>query len=317
MQGGIYMNIIVLFLAIILFTGCSSANTGEENTLEEIREVSVSRLNGSRIENNTDFFIGADITEDINVDTIQAFEEMAGTHDVYADEIYIDEADKAENFILECCAAGKRPYIIIKNKDGIGIETYKKYADTMAEAIGHYQVEVMVEILENSYYYDESGEKYNYLAEKIYEANNSAKMIWSVKSDDLILVGKYMPEENVDYICVNGYFDSAEAADRLFSGLRNHLNTDKRVIVRFGAAAYSSDDCIYTIREAKKTIAGVYDKILRDKEIAGVIYMDKNVRLSEQVNYTDYSITSDKTLTKEYFDIIEKAYDFKTENGDE
>ena len=309
------MNIIALFLAFILFSGCSAENAVEYG--EKTREVSVSRLNGNKIEQNTDFFIGADITEDINISNIRDFEEKTGKHEVYAEEVFIDEAEKAEKFILECCADGKKPYIIIKNRDGISSESFKKYADAISEAIGVYQIEVMVEVLENSYYYDESGEKYIYLAEKICDANNYAKTVWSVKSDDIIVVGKYMPKEYVDYICVNGYFESEKAADRLFSELRNHLNTDKGVIIRFGASSYSSDDCAYTVPEAKKTIADVYDNICTDEGIAGVIYMDKNIRLSEQINYKDYSITSDKSLTDSYSETINEAAAFRATKGDE
>ena len=99
--------------------------------------------------------------------------------------------------------------------------------------------------------------------------------------------------------------------------MRNHLNTDKRVIIRFGASSYSSDDCAYTVPEAKKTIADVYDNICTEEGIAGVIYMDKNIRLSEQINYKDYSITSDKSLTDSYSETINEAAAFRTTKGDE
>lgn len=37
-----------------------------------------------------------------------------------------------------------------------------------------------------------------------------------------------MPDENVDYICINGYFSSTEDAQRMFSEIRSHLDTDKK-----------------------------------------------------------------------------------------
>ena len=64
----------------------------------------------------------------------------------------------------------------------------KKYAMEMAGALGRYPLSrVMAEVLENSYYYDEGGEKYEYLAQLIKEENDLAETIWSVKSDDIIL----------------------------------------------------------------------------------------------------------------------------------
>lgn len=307
------MNKIALILLCLLLSGCTVNKNSSVKTAEDVKVVSVSRVDGNKIEENKDFFIGADITEDTNVDGISAFEEKTGVHELYADEIYINEADKAAAFMLECYAAGKTPYIILKNREGISTEQFKSYADELAQAVGKYHLEVMVEILENSYYYDENGENYKYTAEKIAESNDLAEFVWSVKSDDIILVGKYMPEEYVDFICVNGYYSSDKAADRMFSELRKHLNTDKRVIVRFGAVYYSSSDCAYTPDDAKKTIETVYNRTFTDKGIAGVIYMDKNKKLSERINFTDYSVTSDKKLIQAYSDVINGAAEYKKE----
>ena len=61
--------------------------------------------------------------------------------------------------MLECYSRGKMPYIILKNREGISGEDFKKYAGEFAEAVGKYDIEVMIEILENSYYYDENGKR--------------------------------------------------------------------------------------------------------------------------------------------------------------
>ena len=55
-----------------------------------------------------------------------------------------------------------------------------RYAGEFAEAVGKYDIEVMIEILENSYYYDENGEKYKYAAKLIKKSNGQAKTVWSV-----------------------------------------------------------------------------------------------------------------------------------------
>ncbi len=302
------MKRIALFFICFLLCGCAKNNPVREipEAEEKTVEVSVSKNYGSVIEDNRDYFIGADITGDTNVEDIVDFEEMTAAHDIYAEEVYIDEANFAENFILECFALGKTPYIIIKNKDSIGEDSFKEYADLMAEAVGKYNIEVMVEILENSYYYDENGDRYNYLYDALKESNELVKSVWSVKSDDIILAEKYMPD-TADYICVNGYFADEAEAERMFSEMRNHLDAGKGVIIRFGAASYSSSDCVYRLDEAVSTIAEVYDKAKKDNSIAGIIYMDKNEKLSDKVVYTDYSVTSDKKVREGYKQIVEEA----------
>ncbi len=301
----------LLFLSCMVLNGCAAEFSEPVVEREETVEVSVSRNFGSVIEENRDFFLGADIAGDSNIDSIADFEKMTGEHEVYADEVYIDEADRAAEFMLECFAAGRTPYLIIKNRDSISDAKFKEYSDSMAEAVGKYNIEVMVEILENSYYYDENGDRYNYLSETLSQRNKLVKKVWSVKSDDIILAGKYMPDD-ADYICVNGYFGDEKAADRLFSELRDHLDTDKRVIIRFGAACYSSLDCVYTIDEAVSTIETVYAKAMNDKGICGVIYMDKNEKLSDKVIYTDYSVTSDKKVAEGYRKTIENAAAYRS-----
>lgn len=282
---------------------------------EDIMKVSTGRTYGASVGENRDFFVGADITEDRNISGIAAFEEKFPAHDIYADEIYIDEADKAGDFMLECYSQGKTPYIIIKNRDSIGTDDLKTYAQEFAEALGKYHIEVIVEILENSYYYDENGEIYKTMASLIKEKNDLAETVWSVKWDDIILVGAYMPDENVDYICINGYFSSKDDAQRMLSEIRTHLDTDKRAIFRFGASAYSTEDCVYTTKEALETISLVYDSVKKDMNAAGIIYMDKNIKLSDKVKYTDYSVTSNKELIEGYGEIIEDALNYRQEKG--
>lgn len=312
------MRKIALFLITVILSGCSflktDINSADDNTKEiGALKVSTSRTQGNDIGENRDFFIGADITEDTNVEGISEFEEKFPVHDVYADEVYIDEPQKASDFMLECYSQGKIPYIILKNKDGIGDETFKLYAKEFAEAVGKYQIQVMIEILENSYYYDENGERFKYVAELIKENNEKAKTVWSVKRDDIILVNSYMPDENVDYICINEYFSSMDDAQKMFSEIRTHLNTDKNAVFRFGAAAYSTDDCIYTTDEALDTINYIYDSVKKDTDAAGIIYMDKNIKLSDKIKYTDYSVTSDKKLIEGYNSIINDAIDYRKE----
>lgn len=302
--------IALLFLICLTLSGCARKTAPTAEPMEETVNVYVSRNYGSVTEENRDFFIGADITGDQNIDSISDFEEMTAPHDVYAEEVYIDEADRAAQFTLECLAEGKTPYIIIKDRDSVSDDMFSRYAEEMSEAIGRYNVEVMVEILENSYYYDEDGERYACLSELLSEGDGLVKKVWSVKRDDVIMAGKYMPED-ADYICVNGYFSDSADADRLFSELRNHLNTDKRVIIRFGAACYSSSDCVYRLDEAVSAVEEVYARAQKDSGIAGIIYMDKNERLSDKVVYTDYSVTSDKKVTEGYGRIIGKAREYR------
>lgn len=272
---------------------------------DDTKTVFIQRIKGSKLEKNVDYFTGIDITEDIKIDGIEQFEEKVCSHNLYADEVYIDEDKKAENFILECYAKGKIPYLIIKNREAINQVEFKKYADKMAEAIGRYDVALIVEVLENSYYYDDSGECYNYLSDKIKEENQKAKTVWSVKFDDLIFAKDYMPQ-NADYICINGYFKDIDEAERTFRDFFNFMNTDKRVIIRFGAAVYSSKNCTYTLDEAVKTIDYVYDKVEDNSIFGGIIYMDKNIKPSKKMLYTDYSITLDDTIISKYKEILEK-----------
>lgn len=70
---------------------------------------------------------------------------------------------------------GKNTLYNFENREGISDEDFKKYAGEFAEAVGKYDIEVMIEILENSYYYDENGEKYKYAAELIKKSNEQAK----------------------------------------------------------------------------------------------------------------------------------------------
>lgn len=41
--------------------------------------------------------------------------------------------------------------------------------------------------------------------------------------------------------------------------------------------------------------------------------MDKNKKLSERINFTDYSVTSDKKLIQAYSDVINGAAEYKKE----
>ena len=107
----------------------------------------------------------------------------------------------------------------------------------------------------------------------------------------------------------------------MFSEIRDHLNTDKEVIFRFGAASYRGEDCVYTPEEAEKTVEFVYDSVKKDEGAAGVIYMDKNRKLSDRVIFTDYSVTADKELSEGYIEIINEALAYRdggtAENGTE
>ena len=71
------MKKIVLFLIAAALTGCAAVKN-DKNTAESVAEnqetleVSTGRAQGSAIGENRDFFIGADITEDTNIDGIDA-----------------------------------------------------------------------------------------------------------------------------------------------------------------------------------------------------------------------------------------------------
>ena len=69
------MNKIALILLCLILSGCTVNKNSSVKTEEDVKVVSVSRVDGNKIEENKDFFIGADITEDTNVDGISAFED--------------------------------------------------------------------------------------------------------------------------------------------------------------------------------------------------------------------------------------------------
>ncbi len=302
------MKMIVLFFVCMTLSGCIAQKTdmGENKTIE----VLVKHIEGNIIKENRDFFIGADITADTNVGTIADFEEKTEAHEVYAEEVYIDEAERAEDFILECYAADRKPYIIIKGRTDMGDADFKDNSEKMAQAIGKYNISAMVEILENSYYYDDSGEMYSYLSEKISKANPLVKTVWSVKADDVILAEKYMPD-NADYICIDGYFSTGKEAKKMFSDIRSSFPAKKRIILRFGASGYSTRDCTYTPDSELDIIKGIYNKVCYDTQVCGVIYMDKNEKLNDNVIYTDYSLTNDRKVTNGYKEIINDVNAFR------
>ena len=76
-----------LFLMILILAGCAATDAPEETApeTEESAVVSTGRISGVKVGENRDFFIGADITEDINVENIDAFEEKFPGHDLYAE----------------------------------------------------------------------------------------------------------------------------------------------------------------------------------------------------------------------------------------
>lgn len=299
--------IVFIIVSAVILTGCTVGGQitvkTEQTDDKDTVNVLVVRNAGRIIEDNRDYFIGADITEDTNTGSISEFEEKCGAHDVYAEEVYIDEADRAETFILECMAAGKTPYLTVKNRENISESEFREYADSFAEAMGRYGVKVMVEILENSYYYDENGEMFEYLSEKITEAAPQAEKLWSVRYDDVVLADKYMPEDT-ELVCINGYMSDSAA---MLEGLKSFREKDIKAVLRFGVPYYRSSDCTYRADEAAKTIAEVYDAAGKSSDVYGVIYMDKNKRLSDKTLYTDYSVTTDKAMTEKYRQIIENS----------
>ena len=282
------MKRLALFLILIVLTGC---------TENEAASYTIKRIEGHKKEENSDFFTGAYIEFNENIMSTEDFEEKCGTHDVYAKEVFIDEPKEASDFILMCYAKEKTPYIIIRNREDFGELRFRQHADKMAAAIGKYQVEVMVEILENSYYYDEN----EYLAKTISEENNKAIKVWSVRYDDVILAEKNVPDY-ADMVCVNGYIKDENSIKRFFD-LNDDI--DKDIIIRFGAAVYSSEDCTYRTEEVFDTINYAYDRISDDKRYRGIIYMNKSEKLSKKVAYTDYSVISDKKLSEKYKELIE------------
>lgn len=291
------MNLVALFLLCFTLCGCTSASqkimvdSTEPNAAEEVM---------AQTNDEKEFLIGADISEDSIVEDISEFEELTGKHDLYADEIYITESDKAEKFILECYASGKTPYIVLKCQDNIRKESFRESVDQMAETIGKYQVPVFVEIFENGYFNDAGNEYYEYAAQKLYEANPSIKRIWSVKAEDIMIADKYCPEKEVDYICVNGYFDSVNKAERFFAEKEQYYTGDKPLMMRFGAVSFTSEDCKYTSDEACGVINKIYEQAKADEDIQGIVYMDKSNRISNKAPYSNYYITIDKKVTEAY-----------------
>lgn len=295
------MKKIALFLLCITLCGCSSASKKimVENVNGDITEEAMAQTN-----EDEKFLIGADISDDNLAKDISNFEELTGKHDIYADEIFITEADKAENFILEAYASGKTPYIILKCQDNVRKDSLKASIDEMAGIIGKYQVPLFVEIFENDYLSDINNEYYKYAAEKFYEKNAFVKRVWSVKTDDIMIADKYCPDSDVDYICVNGYFDTEKEAERFFEEKNEFFSSDKPVILRFGAVSFSSADCTYTSDEASSIISKVYENAKKDKNIKGAIYMDKSNRISNKSAYSNYYITIDKKVTEAYKNAI-------------
>ena len=291
------MNLIALFLLCITLCGCSSAS---EKIMVENVDNGIAENVMAQTSAEEKFLYGADISEDNLAKDIPSFEELTGKHDIYADEIYITEPDKAESFILECYASGKTPYIILKTQNNIRKDNFKESIDNMAEIIGKYQVPVFVEIFENDYFSDSNNEYYKYAAEKFYEKNAFVKRVWSIKADDIMIADKYCPDSDVDYICVNGYFDTAKEAERFFTEENDYYNLDKPLILRFGAVSFSSEGCTYTNDEACSIISEVYENAKKDTNIKGAIYMDKSNRISNKTAYSNYYITIDKIVTEAY-----------------
>lgn len=291
------MNRIALFLLCIVLCGCTSSSKKimVENTKNDITEEAMAQT--GEVDK---FLLGADISEDNLAKDIPSFEELTGKHDIYADEIYVTEPEKAESFILEAYASGKTPYIILKCQDNIRKDNFKESIDKMSKTIGKYQVPVFVEIFENNYLSDSNNEYYKYASKEFYDKNPFVKRVWSVKADDIMIADKYCPDNDVDYICVNGYFDSESDAERFFEEKKEFLSSDKPMFMRFGAVSFSSDDCTYTSDEASKIISKVYENAKEDSDIKGVIYMDKSNRISNKSSYSNYYITIDKKVTEAY-----------------
>lgn len=291
------MNLVALFLLCITLCGCTSAS---QKIMVDSVNKDVAEDVMAQTSNENELLIGADISEDSIVKEISDFEELTGKHDIYADEIYITESEKAEKFILECYASGKIPYIILKCQDNIRKDSFKESVDKIAETIGKYQVTVFIEIFENGYFFDTDNEYYKYAAEKLYEFNSFVKRVWSVKADDIMIADKYCPESNVDYICVNGYFNSENEVERFFTEKTQYYTGERPLIIRFGAASFISEGCKYTSDEACSTINKVYEKSKIYNDIQGVIYMDKSNRISNKIAYSNYYITIDKKVTEAY-----------------
>ena len=57
----------------------------------------------------------------------------------------------------------------------------------------------------------------------------------------------------------------------------------------------------------------MYESVKKDPNAAGIIYMDKNTKLSDKVRYTDYSVTTDKKLSAGYKEIVDNAILYRQE----
>lgn len=291
------MNLVALFLLCISLCGCSTAS---EKIMVDKIQTDVTEEVMAQTDTEDKFLYGADISEDNLAKDIPGFEELTGSHDIYADEIYITETQKAENFILECYASGKTPYIIFKAQNNIRKDSFRESIDKMADIIGKYQVPVFIEIFENDYFSDSNNEYYEYAAEKFYEKNAFVKRIWSIKAEDVMIADKYCPDSDVDYVSVNGYFNNVNEAERFFKELNDYYNSDKPLILRFGAVSFTSENCTYTSDEACDIISKVYEDAKKDTDIKGAIYMDKSNRVSNKSAYSNYYITIDRKVTEAY-----------------
>ena len=308
------MNMIVLFLIFTLLSGCSSniAHMISENKLSKPKfNVENSQaLLISECEKEVLIKIGADISQDKKMESIGGFEELAGEHDIYADEIYIDESLAAEKFILKCFAKGKTPYIILKDRQELSEDEFIRCLEEFETVLDKYPINVMIEVFENSYYTDPDGEKYKLFFDIV--SNDSVSVGWSLDYDDIMFFDNYVPDENVDFVCINGYLNSDNDAKRFIQAIEDISDYD--IVARFGYIYYSAETCKYTIDEMIRGIENIYGSIKDIENISAIIYMDKNYMGNDQSNYNDYTITSENRILEKYKTLI---YDIRYDEGDD
>ena len=285
-----------IFLCLLL-SGCNA----KEEAKNFAEMVSISKNAVIKAEEDRNVFVGADISEDVNVKSIGEFEDKCGKHQVYADEFLFSETEKIEKFILECYSQDRIPYIVLKYDNNAENRHFEKQLSELAEVFNRYKVQFMVEIFFNGYY-DKNGEKYDFITERL--KNPNAVFVGSVEKGNAVFTD--ILAENADIVCVNGYFENAGDVEKTFNALKN---TDKKIILRYGAKYFSSSDCTYRAHDMEEAVKCVYNGTAENENIVGVIYMDKNRRTADRAVYADYSITSEEKIRKLYRELVRKTAD--------
>lgn len=273
----------------------------------------------SSFEPTEGFYLGAYVLSNRYINhSIEEFDLLTGEHH-QLNMTYIkagQEIDK--DFMLNCIAELKTPYIIIYPSITGEIDDYEDLITTL-KSVSNYDVPVFISIypspIENGVETDSYITFFRTSYQFIQEVIQDVAVVWSIDVENYSVAMDYYPgDDYVDWIGMNlrvhdykeGYLDDIISFYEIF---QDHKPL---ILNELAVSHYSNTLHQYSIDEAIEALKAIYTLIPYYPRIKGVNYL--NVHVSDRLDYV-YSLTEDQSLLETYQDLIADVNNISTLSG--